>query len=70
MLLSSVAENVKIEELKATRKALFEAFEENPHELRLAIEIRAMDDRIAEMRERMQATEATLRYSRTSRAVA
>ena len=36
-------------ELKTQRKLLFEEFERNPANTRLAIEIRMMDDRIAEL---------------------
>jgi hypothetical protein len=37
----------KREELKARRKRLFERFVKNPENIRLAIEIKRMDDQVA-----------------------
>ena len=38
----------KLEELMARRKLLFEEFEKNPQRLHLSLEIKIMDDQIAE----------------------
>jgi hypothetical protein len=41
-------ERTRREELKAKRNLLFERFSKNPSELHLAIEIKSMDDQVAE----------------------
>lgn len=42
----------KLEELKATRNQLFKRFLRHPTETRLALEIKCIDDRVAECAER------------------
>jgi hypothetical protein len=44
----------KREELKATRNLLFKQFLKNPVDTRLALEIKSIDDQVAEFSERMR----------------
>jgi len=44
----------KCEELKAKRTLLFRRFLQNPRETRLALEIKAIDDQVAECTELMK----------------
>jgi hypothetical protein len=44
----------KVEGLKARRKALFEYFEKNPNDTHLVLEIKVIDDEIAEYVRQMQ----------------
>ena len=44
----------KREELKAKRKPLFTRFLKNPNDVRLALELKHIDDQIAECTERME----------------
>ena len=48
MLAISEDSKKKVAELKAKRKPLFEYYEKNPNETRLVLEIKDIDDRIAE----------------------
>jgi hypothetical protein len=47
------------EELQARRNPLFERFEINPHNVRLAMEIKKIDDQIAECTERLTQEQLT-----------
>ena len=44
----------KLEELIARRKSLFEEFEKNPQRLHLSLEIKIIDDQIAECNEQIR----------------
>ena len=48
MLETAIDEKRKREELKAKRNLLFERYLKNPQDTRLALEIKAIDDQIAE----------------------
>lgn len=48
----------KREELKATRKPLFTRYVENPNDIRMALELKHIDDQIAECTERMEEEKA------------
>ena len=50
-------EKRKREELKVKRNLLFEQFLRNPTEIRLALQIRSIDNKIAESSEKMQRSE-------------
>jgi hypothetical protein len=43
--------NVELAELRASRKLLFEVFVEHPGDVRVSLEIKRIDDRIAELTE-------------------
>lgn len=53
MLATSVDWKSKREELKAKRNPLFKQYLKNPQDTRLALEIKLIDDQIAECTERM-----------------
>jgi hypothetical protein len=48
MAAASKVQRTKLEELKAKRKPLFEWYEKNPSDTRLVLEIKHIDDKIAE----------------------
>ncbi len=48
MLETAIDEKRKREELKAKRNLLFERYLKNPQDTRLALEIKAIDDQVAE----------------------
>jgi hypothetical protein len=48
MFTTSDVQKQKLEELKAKRKLLFDWYEKNPNETRLVLEIKTIDDQIAE----------------------
>jgi hypothetical protein len=52
---------IELEELKARRNLLFKQFVENPSEVRISLEIRKIDDEIAELTERMKPRKGTKR---------
>jgi hypothetical protein len=54
MLATSVDWKAKREELKARRNPLFHRYLKNPHNTALALEIKSLDDQIAECTEHMQ----------------
>jgi hypothetical protein len=45
---------IELEELKARRKLLFKQFVKHPSEVRMSLEIRKIDDQIAELTQRME----------------
>jgi len=53
MLSTAVDWKIKREKLKATRQPLFDRYEKNPHDLRLGLEIKLIDDQIAECTKQM-----------------
>jgi hypothetical protein len=54
MLATSVDWKNKREELKAKRKPLFTRYLKNPKDIRMAVELKHIDDQIAECTERME----------------
>jgi hypothetical protein len=54
MSASSDDRTVKLEELKARRNLLFKQFVEHPSDIRMSLEIKKIDDQIAEFTERME----------------
>ena len=54
MALTQNAQRIKLEELRARRKPLFDWFEKNPDDSRLVLEIREIDDQIAECNEQIE----------------
>jgi len=54
MFATSVDWKSKREELKARRNPLFTQYVENPNDIHLAVEIKNIDDQIAECTERME----------------
>jgi hypothetical protein len=54
MLAISDIQKQKVDGLRARRKPLFERYEQNPNEMHLVLEIKSIDDEIAEYREKMQ----------------
>jgi hypothetical protein len=61
MLATSVDWKNKRETLKAKRNLLFRHYLKNPHDSRLALEIKNFDDQIAECTERMDVNKAKKR---------
>jgi len=49
----------KLKELVVRRKPLFEAFEKNPQRLRLSLEIKIIDDQIAECNQQIRLEKST-----------
>jgi hypothetical protein len=49
----------KLEELKARRKPLFDEFENNPQRLYLSLEIKIIDDQIAECNQQIRRERST-----------
>jgi hypothetical protein len=47
-------EELKFEDLKARRNLLFKQFVEHPSDVRVSLEIKKIDDQIAEFTERME----------------
>jgi hypothetical protein len=54
MLATSDLQKQKVEGLRARRKPLFERYEKNPNEMHLVLEIKSIDDEIAECKEQME----------------
>jgi len=54
MLENVIDAKKKREELKSKRNLLFQRFLKNPHNIRLALRIKRIDDRIAEFTEQME----------------
>jgi hypothetical protein len=50
---------IELEELKARRKLLFKQFVEHPSDVRVSLEIKKIDDQIAELSERMESRKGT-----------
>ena len=53
MLATSDVQKEKIESLRARRKPLFDWYEKNPNETHLVLEIKVIDDEIAECKQQM-----------------
>jgi hypothetical protein len=53
-MLSPGDRKIELEKLKARRKQLFELFVEHPNDFRKSLEIKKLDDQIAELTERME----------------
>jgi hypothetical protein len=54
MLAISEVQKKKVEGLRARRKPLFELYEKNPNEIHLVLEIKTIDDEIAECRQEIE----------------
>jgi hypothetical protein len=54
MLTTTIDWKTAREELKAERDLLFNRYEQNPENIRMALEIKRIDDQIAELSERMR----------------
>jgi hypothetical protein len=52
---------IELEELKARRKLLFNQFVEHPSDVRVSLEIKKIDDQIAEFTERKEPRKGTKR---------
>jgi len=50
---------IGLEELKARRKLLFKQFVEHPSDVRVTLEIKKIDDQIAELTDRMEPRKGT-----------
>jgi hypothetical protein len=53
MLVTSDVQKKKVEGLRARRKPLFDWYEKNPNETHLVLEIKSIDDQIAECKQQM-----------------
>jgi len=53
MLAPAVTWKNKRDELRARRRPLFESYEKSPHDFHLALEIKLIDDQIAECTKQM-----------------
>ena len=53
MLATAVNWKNKRDELRARRRPLFESYEKSPHDFHLALEIKLIDDQIAECTKQM-----------------
>jgi hypothetical protein len=58
MLATSDVQKRKIEGLKARRKPLFDYYEKNPNDIELVLEIKIIDDVIAEYKRQMDLEKA------------
>jgi hypothetical protein len=54
MLTTSDVQKKKVEGLRARRKPLFDWYERNPNEIHLVLEIKSIDDEIAECKRQME----------------
>jgi hypothetical protein len=54
MLATSDVQKKKVEGLRARRKPLFDWYEKNPNEIHLVLEIKTIDDEIAEYKQQME----------------
>jgi hypothetical protein len=61
MSASSVDRKIQLEELKVRRKLLFKQFVEHPSDIRMSLEIKKIDDQIAEFTARMEPRKGTKR---------
>ena len=52
---------IELEKLKARRNLLFKQFVENPSDFRMSLEIKKIDDQIAELIKRMEPRKGTER---------
>lgn len=58
---SPVDRMIELEKLKARRNLLFKQFLEHPSDIRMSLEIKRIDDQIAEFNERMEPKKRTKR---------
>jgi hypothetical protein len=58
---SPVNRMIELEELKARRNLLFKQFLEHPSDIRMSLEIKKIDDQIAEFAECMETRKGTKR---------
>ena len=56
MLSPSTSHEIKLRELRGKRKPLSERFDKNPSDTRLALELKLIDDQIAECHQGIQGT--------------
>jgi hypothetical protein len=56
MLSAPSSSEIKLRELRGRRKPLSERFEKNPSDTRLALELKLIDDQIAECHQGIQGT--------------
>ena len=54
MLLAPNSQEIRVQELKSKRKPLSERFENNPNDTHLALELKIIDDQIAEYNQQIQ----------------
>ena len=58
---TSSDQKIELEQLKARRNQLFELFVEHPNDFRILLEIKKLDDQIAELTERRELRKGTER---------
>ena len=61
MLLAPDSQGMVLQELKGKRKRLQKRFEDNPNEIHLALELKIIDDQIAERNQKVQHTTSSSR---------
>ena len=64
MLRARNSQKIRLQELRSERKPLWERFEENPNETDLALELKIIDDQIAECSQQIQQCNTVLVQSR------
>ncbi len=64
MVETAIDERRKREKLRATRNLLFERFSRAPQDIRLALEIKLIDDQVAECTDRIRRNRETPREAR------
>jgi len=60
VLIAKDSEAIRMQELREKRKLLWERFENNPKEIRLALELKSIDDQIAEYSQQIRRSVSTL----------
>jgi hypothetical protein len=63
MLPAPESQGIMLQELKGKRKPLQKRFENNPNEIHLALELKIIDDQIAERIQQVQHTRSSSRSS-------
>ena len=63
MLLAPDSQGTMLEELKSKRKRLQKRFEDDPNEIHLALEVKIIDDQIAECNQQVQHKKSSSRSS-------
>ena len=64
MLAVPESQKIRLQGLRGKRKHLWEKFEDNPNETRLALELKIIDDQIAEYSQQIQQCNKVLAQSR------
>jgi hypothetical protein len=64
VLKTAIDEHRKREKLKAARNLLFERFSRTPQDIHLAVEIKLIDDQVAEYTDRIRRNRETPREAR------